>query len=148
MAASARRGLIDLAISSGLVPASTGFLLPSGSVISMLLIGNFQCNSSVDACGQGGSCCAIVRRVSYNQHSSNDRKFDCEFAGHGMVAIALRDLPVALWWICIHIHSENRPVVVQDRIQAHSIGFAMAESRFSCDDSDAMQYVRRWDAMP
>src|SRR5580704_11536475 len=42
MAASARRGLIDLAISTGRVPAATDCLLPSGRVISMLLIGNFQ----------------------------------------------------------------------------------------------------------
>src|ERR1700759_1526080 len=45
MAASARRGLIDLAISMGRVPAATDCLLPSGRVISMLLIGNFQRNT-------------------------------------------------------------------------------------------------------
>ena len=42
IAASARRGLIDCAISMGLVPAATDCLLPSGRVISMLLIGKFQ----------------------------------------------------------------------------------------------------------
>src|ERR1019366_3616885 len=42
MAASARRGLIDFAISMAGVPAATDRLLPSGRVISMLLIGNFQ----------------------------------------------------------------------------------------------------------
>src|ERR1700748_1048249 len=45
MAASARRGLIDFAISMGRVPASTDCLLPSGRVISMLLIRIFQRNT-------------------------------------------------------------------------------------------------------
>src|ERR1035437_4980780 len=54
MAASARRGLMDLAISMGRVPASTGRLLPSGRVISMMLIGNFQRNT------RGGT--SVVRR--------------------------------------------------------------------------------------
>ena len=36
---------MDLAISMGRVPAATGCLLPSGRVISMLLIGNFQRNT-------------------------------------------------------------------------------------------------------
>ena len=45
MAASARRGLIDLAMSMGRVPAATDCLLPSGRVISMLLIGKFQRNT-------------------------------------------------------------------------------------------------------
>ena len=45
MAASASRGLIDLAMSIGGVPAATDCLLPSGRVISMLLIGNFQRNT-------------------------------------------------------------------------------------------------------
>src|SRR5260370_12381583 len=42
IAASARRGLMPLAISMGRVSAATDCLLPSGRVISMLLIGNFQ----------------------------------------------------------------------------------------------------------
>src|SRR5450432_3160161 len=41
-AASARRGLMPRAISMGRVSAATDCLLPSGRVISILLIGNFQ----------------------------------------------------------------------------------------------------------
>ena len=37
-AASARRGLIPLAISSGVVPLGTSFLLPSGSVTLIMLV--------------------------------------------------------------------------------------------------------------
>src|ERR1017187_2964312 len=47
MAASARRVPIDLAISMGRIPASTDRWLPSGRVISMLLIGKFQRNTCV-----------------------------------------------------------------------------------------------------
>src|SRR2546423_380770 len=41
MAASASRGLMDLAISIGRLPSGAGCLLPSGRVIS-ILIGKFQ----------------------------------------------------------------------------------------------------------
>src|SRR5436305_14680377 len=51
MAASARRGLMDLAISRGLVPAGTGCLLPSGRVISISLIRKFQRNTRA-RCGK------------------------------------------------------------------------------------------------
>src|ERR1700728_1678358 len=43
-AASARRGLMARAMSIGRLPASTGFWLPSGRVIWMLLIAKFQRN--------------------------------------------------------------------------------------------------------
>src|SRR6185437_14809428 len=42
IAASASLGLMALATSMGGVPGATGLLLPSGSVISMVLIGKFQ----------------------------------------------------------------------------------------------------------
>ena len=54
MAASASRGLIDLAMSMGACPAATDCLLPSGRVISMLLIGNFQRSTGEDQTHDAG----------------------------------------------------------------------------------------------
>ena len=52
---SARRGLIDFAISIGSVPAATDCLLPSGRVISMVLIGKFQrTRLAIGECCHGG----------------------------------------------------------------------------------------------
>src|ERR1035438_2059027 len=57
MAASARRGLICLAISIGLAPAATDCLLPSGRVISMLLIGKFQRSTASGTTHRRDSLC-------------------------------------------------------------------------------------------